>query len=63
MQLEDRAYPGESTKNYLILSKYRPYGKNSFLLGGPQNRYNPKCPPPINLSYDEIYTTRAMEFK
>ena len=32
-------------------------------MGGPTNRYNAKIPPPINLNYESIYTTRAIEFK
>lgn len=33
------------------------------MMGGPTNRYNAKIPPPINLNYESIYTTRAIEFK
>ncbi len=31
--------------------------------GGPLVKHNPKAPPPINIKYEDIYITRALEYR
>ncbi len=53
----------EELKDKRILSTQIPYGRNSFLKGGPLTEFNLKMPPPVNMNYKLIQVTRDIELK